>query len=404
MAEITLTNRQARHLFLDGHGLSDRSLGRATADRVLETVRALGFVQLDSINTVERAHHMILYSRLTGYRRSHLDRLHGKDAALFEHWTHDASLIPVEYFPHWRHRFDEARERLEKPVWRARLGDDAHAVIRAVHDRVAREGPLMARDFDDAHKGEGAWWGWGPSKTALEYLWRAGALAIARRERFEKVYDLTERVIPDEHRSREPSRAETVDWACREALARLGFATHGELAAFWDLVSPEEARAWAEAENGRDIVEIAVEGADGRLRKAWAFNEIEGRLDDLAPPSKTLRLVSPFDPAIRDRRRAERLFGFDYRIEVFVPANKRTYGYYVLPILEGDRFVGRIDLKAHRGDGVLEARGLWLEPRMRLTPSRETGLRRALDRLARFAELEEVRADEAFGRCRRGEA
>lgn len=398
MTPLRISNRLARRLYLDRHALLERSWGRANPTRVLELIRGLGFVQLDSINAVERAHHMILYSRLTGYRRNHLARLHAREGALFEHWTHDASLIPVEFFPHWHHRFDKARERIDHPVWRARFGGDPHGVIRAVHERVAREGPLMARDFDDAHRGEGAWWGWGPSKTALEYLWRTGALAIARREGFEKVYDLTERVIAHEHREAAPTRAETVDWACRAALARLGFATHGELAAFFDLVTPAEAREWVAARRGRDIVPVEVEGVDGRMRGAWALPGIEAELENLGPPSKALRLMSPFDPAIRDRRRTGRLFGFDYRIEVFVPAPKRTYGYYVLPIMEGERFVGRVDLKAHRGDGVLQVKGLWLEPRMKLTPRREEALRRALARLAQFTGVETVAADDALAR------
>ncbi|HZD25803.1 MAG TPA: crosslink repair DNA glycosylase YcaQ family protein [Alphaproteobacteria bacterium] len=399
---LPIGNAEARRLFLERHALARPPRAALDREGLRALIHDLGFVQLDSINTVERAHHLILFSRADGYRREELARLHGREAALFEHWTHDASLIPVEFFPHWHHRFRENRARTEHPRWRQRLGPDGETVIRAVRQRVRSEGPLMARDFDDAHKGEGAWWGWGPSKTALEYLWRSGELAIAGRNGFAKVYDLTERVIPAEHREHRPDRAETVDWACRAALQRLGFATPGELAAFWGLVSPAEATRWAEAaRRGGILVPVAIEGVDGARRGALAFADIEDRLAAVPAPPARLRFLSPFDPAIRDRRRGQRLFGFDYRIEVFVPAAKRRYGYYVLPILEGERFTGRADLKAHRQDGRLELKALWLEPGVTLGSGREQALRQALARLARFTGVETVDADRAIASPRR---
>ncbi|MEQ8267065.1 MAG: crosslink repair DNA glycosylase YcaQ family protein [Parvibaculum sp.] len=397
MTPLHVSNSDARRLFLDRHALSG-----PPAKDTLALVRQLGFVQLDSINTVERAHHMILFSRSPAYRREHLAALHHDEAALFEHWTHDASLIPMEFYPHWRHRFREAKARLEaNPRWRERIGPDGAKVIRNVRARLRREGALMARDFED--KGKGGWWGWGPSKTALETLWRTGELAIARREGFEKVYDLAEHVIPAPVRSERPSPAATTDWACREALARIGFGTPQDIAAFWKLVSIERAKAWAAAALKRkEIVEISIEDAGGTRFRTLALADIEDRLADAAAAPEAMRLLSPFDPAIRDRKRTERLFGFDYRIEVFVPEAKRRYGYYVLPLIEGDKFAGRADVKAHRGEGRLEVKGLWLEPGMKLTRARETGIRRALAELARFTETPEIDADAALRRAKAG--
>ena len=405
MNEIRIGNADARRLFLHHHALTGRPGARHDADDTLGLVRRLGFVQLDSVNAVERAHHMILFSRAPAYRRDHLAALHHDEAALFEHWTHDASLVPMEFYPQWRHRFRAEKARIEEnPRWQERFGAEGEKVLRNVRKRLRREGALMARDFEDKgpKKSEGGgWWGWGPSKTALEMLWRTGEVAIARREGFEKVYDLTERVIPEAHRRARPSRAATRDWACRAALDRLGFATPQEIAAFWHLVSIADARDWAaKALKRKEIVSVSVEGADKTWKQAYAPADIEARMAMAEEPLAGARFLSPFDPAIRDRKRTERLFGFDYRIEIFVPEKKRKYGYYVLPLLEGDRFTGRADLKAHRADGRLEVKGLWLEPGVKLTRARETDIRSALTNLGQFTETPEVDAVAALRRAK----
>ena len=402
MNRLRIGNADARRLFLDHHALTGAPAGRHDADTTLGLVRRLGFVQLDSVNAVERAHHMILFSRAPAYRREHLAALHHDKAALFEHWTHDASLVPMEFYPHWRHRFRAAKARIEEnPRWQERFGPEGEKVLRNVRKRLKREGALMARDFED--KGAGGWWGWGPSKTALEMLWRIGDVAIARREGFEKVYDLAERVIPEEHRRARPSQAATQDWACRAALDRLGFATPHELAAFWHLVSIADAKDWtAKALKRKEIVEVSVEGADGVWKQALAPAGIEARLASAEEPPADARFLSPFDPAIRDRKRAERLFGFDYRIEIFVPERKRRYGYYVLPLLEGDRFTGRADVKAHRAEGRLEVKGLWLEPGVKLTKAREKQILGALETLGQFTGTPEIDAGAALRRAKAG--
>lgn len=400
MTLLEIPNRDARRLFLDHHALSLAPAERHGDDETLALIRRLGFVQLDSINTVERAHHMILFSRAPGYRREQLSALHHDHAALFEHWTHDASLIPIEFYPHWRHRFRAAKARIAaSPRWQDRIGEDGQKLLRKVRRRLRREGPLMARDFED--KGAGGWWGWGPSKTALEMLWRTGEVAIARREGFEKVYDLAERVIPEELRKARPSETASTDWACREALDRLGIATPQEIAGFWKLASIANAKAWAaKALKRGEIVEVSVEGTDGSRQRAFAPADIEARLAQAAEAPQGIRFLSPFDPAIRDRKRALRLFGFDYRIEVFVPEKKRQYGYYVLPIMEGDRFIGRADMKAHRAEDRLEMKGLWLEPGVKLTGAREKKIRSAFATLARFTGTPAIEADAALRRAR----
>ncbi|MEM8632040.1 MAG: crosslink repair DNA glycosylase YcaQ family protein, partial [Pseudomonadota bacterium] len=226
----------------------------------------------------------------------------------------------------------------------------------------------------------GGWWDWHPSKTALEYHWRTGALAVTKREGFRKYYDLTERVLPASVLAERTEPAETLDWACNAALDRLAFASSGEIAAFWALASPAEAKDWCAAEcaAGR-IEEIEIGLADGSWRRSFARpGLVDGPVPEL---SGRLRILSPFDPALRDRKRAERLFGFSYRIEIFVPETKRTYGYYVFPILEGDRLVGRIDMKCARAEGCLSVRALWPEPGVKWGKLRHQKLLSELDRL-----------------------
>lgn len=389
---LTLDNKTARGIFLDRHALRARATHAPDESELHALIHKLGFVQLDSVNAVERAHHMILFSRFAGYERDMLHRLHHETRDLFEHWTHDASLIPMEFYPHWHHRFAAAKSHLNQPRWQQRIGPDADKVIRRIRAHVRKHGETHTRDFDD--KGAGGWWGWGPSKTALEYLWRTGELSICHRDGFEKVYELSSRIIPDHLRKARPARRQTIDWAARTALARLGFATHQELAAFFALISIAEAKDWAQAALKRgDIIEIMVEGDDGAMKPALAFPDIEAECAAMDDTSSPLRFLSPFDPAIRDRKRTQRLFGFDYTIEIFVPEKKRKYGYYVLPVMEGDRFIGRMDMKAHRADDRLEVKGLWLEKGVKLDRARKASMKSALVELGQFTGARQI--DEA---------
>ncbi len=379
-----LANGAARAIFLDRHALAEAPTGAARGAALQTLIERIGFVQIDSINTVARAHHMILAARRQSYRQEALSPLLERDRSLFEHWTHDAAMIPMRFFPRWQLRFarNEAQLADRWKTWRREgYADRFEDVLRHISDH----GPACSADVgEDEERSSGGWWDWHPSKTALEFLWRTGALSVTRRDGFRKVYDLTERVIPAEYLTQQPDPEETIDWACRSGLARLGFGTSGEIAAFWALVTPQEAKTWCqEALRRGEIIEIDVECASGRCRRVFALPSV---LDEVPPvPPARVRILSPFDPALRDRKRAEHLFGFHYRIEVFVPEAKRRYGYYVFPVLEGDRLIGRIDMKCRRGDGALHVRAFWAEPGVRIGKGRLQRLRSELDRMARFA-------------------
>ena len=392
MTPLPVSAARGRRLILDLQGLADPPHRRFGSGGLLELITRMGFVQVDSIQTVARAHHTILHSRNRTYRPPMLDRLLERDRSLFEHWTHDASVIPTALYPVWRHKFRrEAAVLREK--YRRWHGPDFEAETGPLLDLIAREGPVRARDLErrPARNPRG-WWDWHAGKTALEFLWRTGELAITRRENFQKVYDLSRRVLPSDAFDNLPDAPAFIDWACRSALDRLGFGTAGEIAGYWNLVTTQEAAAWAKARLGREVVEASVAAADrdSRPRRLLARADLEARLAAAADPPAGLRLLSPFDPLVRDRKRLKHLFGFDYRIEIFVAEAQRQYGYYVFPLLEGDRMVGRIDMTADRSAGMLNVRKLWLEPGVRLGAGRRQALEGVLDRISRFADCRQV--------------
>ncbi len=384
---IPIANSSARRFLIDRTHLAGPGVKASDPSALYRAVERLGFVQIDSVNAVERAHHHILHSRATGYRAKHLSRLVEQDRSLFEHWTHDAAVLPTAFYPYWRHRFEYQRQRLPTR-WDGRFGAEGlKDEIRRVLERIARDGPTLARDFE-GDKPKTGWWDWHPSKTALEYLWHTGDLAISRREGFQKVYDLAERVIPADAFAKRVDHDEFVDWACRSALERLGFATRGEIAAFWGLISPDVVQRWLAA-NAKVVETLSVQPADdAKPIVAHALTGTHVAIESAPAAPGRLRILNPFDPLLHDRRRAERIFGFHFRIEIFVPEAKRRYGYYVFPVLRGERILGRVDMKADRGKGTLQVRAFWPELGTRMSAALVNALQSEIDRIRRFARLE----------------
>lgn len=383
MTALRIANRQARHLWLHQHGLARPPTGEPDIGRI---IRDLGFVQLDSIQVVSRAHHHILWSRNQSYREDMLDRHLAEERGVFEHFTHDASVLPMEYLPMWRRQFRRKQAELDRMNWfRGLPGESERARIKA---RIAREGAMSTHAFDTRISGKRQMWSRPPHKLALDYMWYGGELATCHRINFTKYYDLAERVFPADLAETEIPDEEQVAWLCSGALDRLGVATAAEIRKFWEATDPQETRAWLDRTPG--LVPVEIETAEGAWSPAVAPSDIEERLAALSRPSGRMRILSPFDPAIRDRARLRRLFGFDYRVEMFVPAARRVWGYYVFPLLERDRFVGRIEVKADRRKAVLIVLNLWPERGIAWTPSRQEKLDAELARLARFVGAREV--------------
>ncbi|MCF6321358.1 MAG: winged helix DNA-binding domain-containing protein [Rhizobiaceae bacterium] len=390
---IQIDNKTARRLFLHRHGLCTNPAVACSRFDIQNMIEKIGFVQVDSIRTVERAHHLILFSRHQTFKHAMLDKLLEDDRSLFENWTHDASIIPSKFYPYWKHQFEQQKTVIAAR-WEKWGRKGFVKISKDVLTIMETNGPTLARELKPAktnNKSKPGWWDWHPSKIALEYLWRTGETAISSRIGFQKAYDLAHRVIPPQHFNDSVTSKQFIDWACSSALERLGFATHSEIAAFWGLIKPAIAKSWVE-ENAADLLQIEVRSHNNTTSKpVWTKQRTLDEITDLADPPKRLRILSPFDPLLRDRKRALFLFGFDYRIEVFVPEAKRKYGYYVFPILQGDRLIGRVDMKADRKNSSLNVRRLWLEEKVKWSNARKSAFESELNRLMRFSGLNDLR-------------
>ncbi|MGI9395260.1 MAG: winged helix-turn-helix domain-containing protein [Boseongicola sp.] len=384
MKPIRIENRAARQLWLTSQGLAAKPTG---AIDVLGTIKKLGFVQLDTIQVVSRAHHHILWSRNQNYREPMLDRLLAQDRSIFEHFTHDASVLPMEYLPMWERQFRRKKEQMDRPGWFKTPPEEAEC--NRIKERIRNEGALSTHAFDTKVTGPKEMWTRPPHKIALDYMWYCGELATCHRENFTKHYDLAERVFPKNPRESALTDVEQIDWLCHAALDRMGFGAPGEVQRYWDAVGADEVRVWIERSKAL-LQPVEIESAHGQWIAGFAPADIEDRLAALKPTTTRLRILNPFDPVIRDRNRLKRLFGFDYRVEMFVPAAKRIWGYYVFPILEGHKFVGRIEIKADRKASNLNVINFWPEEGVRWSAVRHEKLASELDRMRRFVGVRNV--------------
>jgi uncharacterized protein YcaQ len=353
----TLSLAAARRVALRAQGLtSPRPLGRVDRGHVRRLFDRLGCLQIDSVNVLVRAHEMPLFARLGPHSRALLPGLAARNE-VFEYWGHQASLIPTELYPLFRWRMDKAGD-LGSWASVAELNRRRPEFIELIYKEVEARGPVSASDIDPNRTG-GTWWSWNDAKRALEYLFFCGRLAVQRTPTFERLYDVTERVIPPSALApTAPSEADAKRELLRLAARALGVATDGDLAAYWNLRKTTIRPRLAELVEAGALIPVQVEG--WRDTAYLEANAVVPRRADVNA------LVSPFDPLVWERPRLERLFDFHYRIEIYVPAPQRVFGYYVLPYVFGDRFVARVDLRADRKRSVLEVRSAWEEPHLDL--------------------------------------
>jgi uncharacterized protein YcaQ len=353
-----LSLERARRIVLAAQGFGAAHPAKVGATQLRRTVDRLGLHQIDSVNVLVRAHYLPAFSRLGSYDRALIERdawASKRGRKLFEYWAHEASLLPLELHPLLRWRMARAERGEIGWTMLRRFAHERNGEAKAVLDRIAAEGPLAASDFENGSSQSG-WWTWSDAKLALEWLFWSGRITTAtRRASFERVYDLTERVIPQAILDAPTPDAATAQRALVERSARaLGVATAGDLRDYFRL-KPEEGRAAIEALTEEGVL-IPLE-VKGWRQPAWLHR-------DARQPRRIAgaALLAPFDPLIWERARTERLFGFRYRIEIYVPQDKRTHGYYVLPFLMDDALVARVDLKADRQAGSLLAHRMTLEP------------------------------------------
>lgn len=376
MRMTTIPVSAARRILLRAQGL-DGSWPLAAGEKgAADVVDRLGYVQIDTIAVIERAHHHILWTRHRDYTPAMLDGLLSRDRRVFEYWTHAAAYIPLRDY---RFYLPKMRAYARRATIREWLKENRR-IVRHVRDRIRAEGALRSADFTNPGERRGAWWDWTPAKRALEILYWTGELMIAERRNFQRVYDLTERVLPTAVDTTPPRPAEVARYVVRRTLAAQGIVT-GREAAWWSKDRKRVAAALAELVDAKEVMEVRVEGGETPYFTPSAA--LDSGLDR-APDNRTVRLLSPFDNLIIDRARALRFFGFEYRLECYTPEPKRKYGYFTLPILWGDRLVGRLDPKAERKEGRFVVRKLVFEPGFREVDALRPALDRALRELAAF--------------------
>ncbi|SNT03296.1 hypothetical protein SAMN04488107_4713 [Geodermatophilus saharensis] len=345
----------ARRIALAAQGFADpRPDGVVDSRRLRRMTDRLAVVQIDSVNVLSRSHYLPAFSRLGAYRRPVLDDFVARRSEVFEYWAHEASYLPVRLHPHLRWRMAAAEEH----AWGSmvRIQRERPGYVSEVLDRVREQGPTKASDLAEPRPDRpGSMWNWHAGKVALEWLFYTGALtARARTTSFERVYDLTERVLPAAVlQTPTPEPADAVRELVRTAARALGVATERDLRDYFRLRPAPARQAIAELAEAGELLPVEVAGWGA---PAW--------LDPAARRPRWIRaqaLLSPFDSLVWERPRVERIFGFRYRLEIYTPAAQRVHGYYVLPFLLGDRLVARADLKADRQAGVLRVQAAHAE-------------------------------------------
>ena len=364
---------EARRLVLTAQGLLGGPIFGEGKAGALAAVEHLGYVQIDTISIVERAHHHALWSRVPGYSPGQLHELQARDRSVFEYWSHAAAYLPTRDYRFALRRM-EAFARGGRHWFRR-----DNKVRRCVLDRIRAEGPLRARDFEApaGHRG-GSWFEWKPAKTALEQLFWCGELMIRERRRFEKVFDLRERVLPASADTRLPSEEEFLRHLVRTVLTAQGLAAAREISYQRRLPNSGLIKVLKEMREAGEVLELKVEGVPGET-----YYALKGSME-AAAGCEEVHILSPFDNLVIQRNRLSRLFGYDYQIECYVPKPKRKFGYFCLPLLRGATFLGRLDAKADRAAGVLRIESLHWEPAVKSHSRHFGAVKTAIEKFALF--------------------
>ncbi|MEZ5338620.1 MAG: crosslink repair DNA glycosylase YcaQ family protein [bacterium] len=377
----SLTLRQARRVTLDALLLGPRpGLGRGNS-AVLRAIEHLGYLQIDSIAVVNRAHHHTLWSRIPGYSAGGVYELLRK-RQLFEYWGHAASFLPISDYRYYLPLMRSYRERPR--IYIARSIQKHRELFPLILRKLETDGPLSSAEFGNEHGARGgSWWDWKPAKSALELLLCFGDVMVSERRGFQRVYDLRERVLPDGTDMREPDEEELAEFIIRRTLQAFGIARELEIRHMLRTSRLVDIRAaLSRMLNSGELVSLSVEGLPGR--NWYALPQLLDSLPATGRRRPRLAVLSPFDNLVILRERLQLLFGYDYLIECYVPEPKRRYGYFSLPLLYGEGFAGRLDAKARRREGVLELRALHLEEGFATSAEFE---RELMDGLRRFAEF-----------------
>jgi uncharacterized protein len=384
VARVRLSAGEARRLALASQGFAEpREPGSSPGWGIRRVFSGVALVQMDSVNVLERAHYLPAFSRLGPYPREAVDAAaHGAPRRLFEYWGHEASLMPVALQPLLRWRM----ERADAEAWGGmlRVSRERPDLVQRVLEEVRDRGPIAASELSERRpERSGRWWDWSDAKRAIEWLFWSGRISSARRRNFERLYDLPERVLPAEVLGTPtPAPEDAQRELVRIAARALGVAAERDLRDYFRLALADARARVAELVESGELIPVELEGWGRTQGYLWAGARIPRQLHARA-------LIGPFDSLLWERSRVERIFGFRYRIEIYVPKGKRVHGYYVLPFLLGDRLVARVDLKADRAASALLVHAVHLEDGA--PPGTSGELREELELLAGWLGLERVK-------------
>jgi uncharacterized protein YcaQ len=390
----SLSIAEARRIALAAQQF-DRTSGIDSVRDVVSIVRRLGALQIDSVNVLVRAHYLPLFSRAGAYDAELLHRAayDGRRRRLFEYWGHEASFLPVECYPLFQWRMERARRG--EGTWGRlkRYATEHQDLVASALAQIRERGPLGASELEASGRSAGGWWGWSQGKEIMEWLFWSGQVTTASRRNFERRYDLVERALPAQIVTAPVPSPDDAQRRLLEIAARaLGVATARDLRDYFRLSATDAAQRLHELTEAGVLVPVNVEGWK---QPAWLHRDVR-----LPRSIEATALLSPFDSLIWERQRTERLFDFSYRLEIYTPAHKRLHGYYVLPLLLGDRIVARIDLKSDRAHSQLQVRGGSLESGVAISEVMAP-LRRELQRLAGWLSLETVQITSRRGELMR---
>lgn len=354
-----LSQDAVRGLMIAAQGLHNNPQPPATKDSVRSMIRQMHVLQIDSIHVIARSPYLVLWSRLGQYDPSWLDDLL-EEGALFEYWSHAACFLPIEDYGLYRHLMVNRLFWNEKR-WRSWMEPHAE-LVKSLLGYIRDNGAVRSADFKRTDGQQAGWWNWKDEKIALEGLWMRGDLMVAKRHNFQRVYDLRERILPDWDDSQTTTLETVHETLVLNTVKALGVTKTAWIADYFRMYKKVAQSVIEKLEKSGQLQTVEVEGWDGPGYFHPDYrDEVEAAANGQIPVSKTT-FLSPFDPLVWDRQRAFELFNFDYKIEVYIPAAKRKYGYFTLPILYNNKLVGRLDPKAHRKEGIFEVKALHLEP------------------------------------------
>ncbi len=377
---MLISINEARFLALQNQKLHDVSGGKTKKD-LLKIIEAIGYVQIDTISIVERAHHHILWTRMPAYTKTMLDELLEIDKKIFEYWSHAAAFLPMKDYRFSYYRQDKYRKNHE--AWAKKN----RKIVKFVLDRIKAEGPLQSRDFEHDGKKSGGWWDWKPAKNALQHLFHEGILMIASRKGFQKVYDLTENVLPKEIDTTVPTDEEFHEHMVLSAINSYGFAAEKEIKYLRNNNSKILKSVINKLKEENKIVELKIKGIES---ETYFSTEKNFKRIKNGEGSSLLHILSPFDNLIIQRKRTKNIFDFDYTVEFYLPASKRKFGYYCMPVLYGNKFIGRLDAKAIRQTGKFEIINYFPEGKKLMSVQLKEDLREKVTELSAFTGCKEV--------------